>query len=160
MGIIRVTPRPGYYASMTGMEEATTPVTETDNAGMLTVSVMIGGLNDLSMTRQQSRIHRALAESMKNNGRYTRAYEYEDDRGYYIWDNFKLHQNILTSSLLMESEISILEKPLAGLAQHKWYPEDIVITYYPENRSMTTIVNLITILESRRQLIEQALQLK
>lgn len=160
MGVIRVTTRPGYYAAMEAEEAIREPEVQEELFGLVKVRMEIGGLRDWLMTRQQTRIHEVMAKAIGERGKYVREYLDSDDRGYYIWPDFELHKNVLTTRQIALSEIGILEGILVAFDVKGWVPNDIIVTYYPEKRGIETLANLVTILESRKPLIEQALMLK
>ena len=71
-----------------------------------------------------------------------------------------LHQNEISTEAFPISEIKRFESLMKAFDLEGWYPEVIVLTYYPDGGDLSTVLNLMNILESRRTLIEQALSLK
>ena len=108
----------------------------------------------------QRKIKQVIAKSLNDQGKYIHDYGYCDDRGYYSWPDFILRQNVITTRVIQQSEINILEKPLSAFAAQGWFPEDVIITFHSEKKDTATLANAVTILDSRSRLIEQALFLK
>ena len=160
MGTIRVTPRPSYYTALEVLKASRKPKAPIDMSGKLTIQIRVGGIKSPSMTSLQKQIEGVISSALGQKGRFIRAYSSYDDRGLYIWKHMTLHQNVIATKPLPIRTISILEKPLTAMREKGWYPEDIVLTYYPDGGNNRTLSNLMNILESRRSLIEQALALR
>ncbi|MBQ8986389.1 MAG: hypothetical protein IJ100_03975 [Lachnospiraceae bacterium] len=161
MGVIRVTPRPSYYAALEE-EERRKPVVEPepDPVGTLSLRFEIGGLRGLQ-TWQQREIKDVIRRGMKEKPAYVRQYNNSDDKGYYTWDGFMLRGNTVYTDRFFITDMERVLRLIRILDEEGWYPEDeMEITYYPESRDISTLFNLTNIMESRRPLIEQALSLK
>ena len=157
MGTIRVTSRPGYYATLEALQE---PETEIILNGRLSVRLDVGGVHGVLMRQKQKTIEQAVTGALHKKGRYIRQYNCPDDLGYYDWEGMTLHQNVIYLDAVPVSELNQFEKLMEALNEEGWYPEDIVLTYHPDGGDISTVYNLVTILESRRSLIEQALSLR
>ena len=162
MGVIRVTPRPSYYAALEAEKAMRAPEPEPEFilTGKVSVRMEVGGLKDVLMRHKQKRIEGVIHSALRKKGIYNYQYNNSDDRGYYSWDNLTLHGNMIYVDAMPVGELTCLEKVMDALNAEGWYPEDIVLTYFPDGGDISTVQNLVTILESRRPLIEQALSLK
>ena len=162
MGVIRVTPRPSYYAALEAETalKALEPEPEFILTGKVSVRMEVGGLRDLMMRMKQKRIEKVMSSALREKGKYVRQYNNSDDRGYYEWGEMTLHQNVVNTDPLPVGKLTILERLMSAFDEERWYPDDIVLTYYPDGGDISTVYNLVNILESRRPLIEQALSLK
>ena len=160
MGVIRVTARPSYYAALEAEKAMRAPEPEFILTGKVSVRMEVGGLKNVLMRHKQKRIERVIHSALRKKGIYNYQYNNSDDRGYYSWDNFILHGNIIYVDAMPVGELTCLEKVMDALNEEGWYPEDIVLTYFPDGGDISTVYNLVTILESRQPLIEQALSLK
>ena len=162
MGVIRVTPRPSYYAALEAEKAMRAPEPEPEFilTGKVSVRMEVGGLKDVLMRHKQKRIEGVIHSALRKKGAYNYQYNNSDDRGYYSWDSLTLHGNVIYVDPMPVGELSRLEKVMDALNAEGWYPEDIVLTYYPDGGDISTVYNLVTILESRRALIEMALQLR
>ena len=162
MGVIRVTPRPSYYAALEDEAalKALEPEPEFILTGKVSVRMEVGGLRDLMMRMKQKRIEKVMSSALREKGKYVRQYNNGDDRGYYEWGEMTLHQNVVYSDPMPVERLAVLECLMSAFNEEGWYPDDIVLTYYPDGGDISTVYNLVNILESRRPLIEQALSLK
>lgn len=162
MGVIRVTPRPSYYAALEAEKAMRAPEPEPECilTGKVSVRMEVGGLKDVLMRHKQKRIEGVIHSALRKKGIYNYRYNSSDDRGYYTWDNLTLHGNMIYVDAMPVNELYCLEKVMDALNGEGWYPEDIVLTYFPDGGDISTVYNLVNILESRRPLIEQALSLK
>lgn len=162
MGIVQVTTRPSYYAALEAENRKKKPNPESEIVltGKLMMKVVVGGLRDPMKRIQQKRIETVISSVLRQKGIYTREYNNSDDRGYYSWDGITLHQNEIFTDAFPVGEIKRFEALMNAFDAEKWYPEDIVLTYYPDGGDLSTVLNLLNILESRRPLIEQALSLR
>ena len=161
MGVIRVTPRPSYYAALetnrTAQEQEPEEIVLT---GKVSVRMEVAGLREALMRLQQKHIEDVIHSALHKKGVYHNQYNNSDDRGYYSWNNLTLHGNVIYADAMPVNELHCLEKVMDALNVEGWYPEDIVLTYFPDGGDISTVYNLYNILESRRPLIEQALSLK
>ena len=160
MGIVQVTTRPSFYAALEAENREKKSNPETVLTGKLMMKVVVGGLRDPMKRIQQKRIGRVIRSVLKEKGVFTREYNDSDDLGYYTWDGITLHQNEIITDPFPISGIRRFEALMDAFAAEKWYPEDIVLTYYLDGGDLSTAMNLLNILESRRPLIEQALSLQ
>ena len=162
MGVIRVTPRPSYYAALEAEKAMRAPEPEPEFilTGKVSVRMEVGGLKDVLMRHKQKRIEGVIHSALRKKGIYNYQYNNSDDRGYYSWDNLTLHGNMIYVDAMPVGELTCLEKVMDALNAEGWYPEDIVLTYFPDGGDISTVYNLVTILESRQPLIEHALSLK
>ncbi len=162
MGIVQVTTRPRYYAALELENERKKlePEPQIILTGKLMMRFVVGGLRDPMMRAQQMRIEKVISSVFQQKGAYIRAYNSADDLGYYQWRGITLHQNEVYTDAFPINEIKCFETLMNAFNAAKWYPEDIVLTYYPEDRDPFMVLNLMNILESRRLLIEQALSLQ
>ena len=162
MGVIRVTPRPSYYAALEAEKAMRAPEPEPEFilTGKVSVRMEVGGLKEIMMRHKQKRIEGVIHSALRKKGIYNYQYNNSDDRGYYSWDNLTLHGNMIYVDAMPVGELTCLEKVMDALNAEGWYPEDIVLTYFPDGGDISTVYNLVTILESRQPLIEHALSLK
>ena len=162
MGVIRVTPRPSYYAALEAEAalKALEPEPEFILTGKVSVRMEVGGLRDLMMRIKQKRIEKVMSSALREKGKYVRQYNNSDDRGYYEWGEMTLHQNVVNTDPVPVGKLTMLERLMSAFDEEGWYPDDIVLTYYPDGGDISTVYNLVNILESRRPLIEQALSLR
>lgn len=162
MGVIRVTPRPSYFAALEAEKAMRVPEPEPEFilTGKVSVRMEVGGLKEAMMRHKQKRIEGVIHSALRKKGIYNYQYNNSDDRGYYSWDNLTLHGNMIYVDAMPVSELTCLEKVMDALNAEGWYPEDIVLTYFPDGGDISTVYNLVTILESRQPLIEHALSLK
>ena len=160
MGVIRVTPRPSYYTAMEAEKVMKSSKPELILAGKVSLRFGVGGLKEGLKCLQQKRIEGVIHSALRKKGKYNYQYNSSDDRGYYRWDNFTLHGNKIYVDALQVGELTCIEKVMDALNEQGWYPEDIVLTYFSDDGNITTVYNLVKILESRRLLIEQALSLR
>ncbi|MBR2748325.1 MAG: hypothetical protein IKD97_00360 [Firmicutes bacterium] len=162
MGVIRVTPRPSYYAALEAEAalKALEPEPEFILTGKVSVRMEVGGLRDLMMRMKQKRIEKVMSSALREKGKYVRQYNNSDDRGYYEWGEMTLHQNVVHTEPMPVEKLTMLERLMSAFDEEGWYPDDIVLTYYPDGGDISTVYNLVNILESRRPLIEQALSLR
>ena len=160
MGVIRVTSRPSYYAALEKEKAMKEPEPEIILTGKVSVRMEIGGLKEGLKRLQQKRIKSVIHSALRKKGVYHNQYNCSDDRGYYRWNNFTLHGNMIYADAMPVNGLSCLEKVMDAFNEEGWYPEDIVLTYFPDGGDISTVYNLVTILESRKLLIEQALSLK
>ena len=162
MGIVQVTTRPSYYAALEAENRKKKPEPEPEIVltGKLSIRMEIGGLRDRLMRIQQKRIEKVTSSALREKGVYTREYNSGDDLGYYSWNGLMLHQNEIYTEAFPISEITRFEALMKAFDLEGWYPEVNVLTYYPDGGDLSTVLNLMNILESRRPLIEQALSLK
>ena len=162
MGIIQVTKRPSYY---TALEEKSVrkegkQIPKIGQNGKMMMKMTVGGLRDPMMRIQQKQIKKVISVALREKGTYTRKYNNSDDLGYYSWNGFTLHQNVIYTCAFPISEITRFETLVNALNAEGWYPDDIVLTYYSDGGDLSTVLNLVNIMESRRPLIEQALSLR
>ena len=102
-----------------------------------------------------------VASVLHDRGRYHRQYNCSDDLGYYTWENLLLHQTMLSIGPVDMTGLNHYEPLFDALADKGWRPDDeTTITYFPKSPDMPMLCNLLTIIESRRALIEQALKLQ
>ncbi|MBR4538472.1 MAG: hypothetical protein IKO52_06460 [Clostridia bacterium] len=162
MGVIRVTPRPSYHAALEAEKamRALEPEPEFILTGKVSVRMGVGGVRDVLMRYKQKRIEGVIHSALRKKGSYNCQYNSPDDRGYYSWDNLTLHGNMIYVDAMQVGELTCLEKVMDALNEKGWYPEEIILTYFPDGGDISTVYNLYNILESRRLLIEQALSLK
>ena len=162
MGVIRVTPRPSYHAALEAEKamRALEPEPEFILTGKVSVRMGVGGVRDALMCYKQKRIEGVIHSALHKKGCYKYQYNSSDDRGYYSWDNLTLHGNMIYVDAVQVGELTCLEKVMDALNEKGWYPEEIILTYFPDGGDVSTVYNLYNILESRRLLIEQALSLK
>ena len=157
MSCVRVTPRPSYYAKLAELPPEPEPIL----TGRVTICFEVDGPTDYYRTRRQAAIRDVVAMSLGQRGEYHRSYVNGDDVGYYTWDGVTLHQTQLAIGPMVTEDLPRYEPLFTALNAAGWRPEDeITITVFPENKSMPLLFNLMTILESRRPLIEQALGLR
>ena len=162
MGVIRVTSRPSYCAKQEQEESlaALKSEPETILTGKLAIEIEVGGIRDSMKQMQQKRIEKVVSSAIHEKGVYVRRYNHGDDRGYYTWEKIIVHQNSIYTTAMPVEELSFLEEIITSLAEEHWHPERVVLTFYPDGGDVTTVYNLVNILESRRPLIEQALSLR
>ncbi len=160
MGVIRVTPRPSYYTALEAEKNMKPQEPEFILTGKVSVRMEVGGLKQGLKRHQQKRIEGVIHLALHKKGIYNYQYNHSDDRGYYRWDNLTLRGNMIYVDAMPVGELTCIEKVMDALNEQGWYPEIIVLTYFPDGGDISTVYNLVKILESRRPLIEQALSLK
>lgn len=160
MGIVQVTTRPRYYAALEAEAEKSIPEPEIILTGKLVVKLEVCGMKSRNAGQIQKSIEKVVSGALREKSRYVREYNCSDDRGYYTWDKLLLHKNAIYTEAIQLNEISCLERLMEAFDKEGWYPEEIVLTYYPDGGDISTVYNLVTILESRRPLIEQSLSLR
>ena len=157
MGCIRVTPRPSYYRELALQAQPEEPILD----DKVTVCFKIAGPTGWFGTHKQAAIREVVASVLHDRGCYHRQYNYSDDLGYYTWENLLLHQTTLSIGPVEMTGLNHYEPLFDALAERCWRPDgETTITYFPKSPSMPMLCNLLTIIESRRPLIERALELK
>ena len=158
MGCIRVTPRPSYYREQALMKQD--PPEEPTLEDKITVCFRVGGIGGLLGTRKQAAIRNVVASALRDRGCYHRKYNNTDDLGYYTWENVLLHQTMLAIGPVEMSSLGEYEPLLDALANQGWTPDgETTLTFFPRENKPRTVIDLITIIESRQPLIEKALGL-
>ena len=181
MGVIRVTARPSKYAAYAeqeverirnygiqkaddgdpARERAEVQAWQTENEGRLTVRLEVGGVGDMSMQNKQKRILEVINQTLHKKGTFVRDFCSGEHDGFCQWDQFILHGNIITTAPFPLEEIDPVLRILQALDAAGWYPEHSVdVQYSAVAGGVEALYNLLTILESRRPLIEEALSLK
>ena len=160
MGVIRVTARPYYYAKLEEEKQKQPPEVEMYPSGTISLSFQVGGTGRYLGRMQQKRLRPIISSVLKSKGVYVRDYIGADNLGYYMWDELMLRGNEIFTFRMHITEIEPMLQLIRVLQEQGFYPDDeILITYYPEKTDMDTVVNLAIILDSRKELIEQALNL-
>ena len=158
MGCIRVTPRPSYYRELA--QAVPIPPEEPVLEDKITVCFKVVGLRGCLNRKKQATIRDVVASAFHDRGRFYRNYNNSDDLGYYAWDNVHLHQTTLAIGPIEMSSLGAYEPLFDALAEKGWAPaEEITLTFFPRKNEPSTVFNLITIIESRRPLVEKALGL-
>ena len=156
MGCIRVTPRPSYYRELAMNPPA--PPEEPLLDDKIAVCFRVGGIGGWLNTKKQAVIREVVASVLHDRGQYHRSYNNPDDYGYFTWDNITLHQTMLAIGPVEIRDLGRFEPIITALAEKGWSPEDeTVFTFFPRKNQPDTVFNLITIIESRRELVEKAL---
>ena len=181
MGVIRVTAYPSRYMAYEerereriraqgirependdhARERSEAMAWRKENEGLLTVRLEVGGISGLAMRYKQKRILEVMNRVLHKKGAFVRAYCNGDDYGFYQWDRFILHHNIITTTPLPLEEMEPVLKVVRALNEAGWYPEPgIEIQLSSTASGPEPTFNLVNILESRQTLIEEALSLK
>lgn len=156
MGCIRVTPRPSYYRELACKTQPPEPVI-TDR---ITICFKIKCPTACLNTKKQAAIRDVVASVLHDRGSYHRQYNHTDDLGYFTWDSVILHQTTLAIGPVDLPRLGEFEPLINALAEKGWQPDgDTAVTFFPGQRSPGILYNLVTIIESRRPLIEKALGL-
>ena len=161
MGIIQVTRRPYYYVKLEEeRREMPDPVPEIYPNGTVSFRFSVGGVSGLP-TEQRLQIKKIISSVLKQKGRFVREADSYGGSGYYEWDQMFLSHNMISTTRFHIENIDPVLNLMKALDEQGFYPEDdILITYHPELRTMSQLLNLQNILESRRPLIEEALSLQ
>ena len=160
MGVIRVTARPYYYAKLEEEKQKQAPEVEVYPSGTISMSFQVGGTGRYLGRMQQKKLRPIISSVLQSKGMYVRDYIGADNLGYYMWDELMLRGNEIFTFRMHITEIEPMLQLIRVLQEQGFYPDDeILITYYPEKTDMDTVVNLAIILDSRKELIEQALNL-
>ena len=160
MGVIRVTRRPYYYAQLEEEKKKLPPEEpEGYQTGTLSFQFSVGGMIDLP-SYQQKTLKDIISKVFKEKGRFVRERECVAG-GYYEWEKASVSGNMISvgrfDALQMEPVLELMRL----LTEQGLYPDDnIRVYYYPAKYDISLLTNLITILESRRPLIEEALTLE
>lgn len=175
MGVIQVTARPSYYAEedaqeMLRIRKYGIPTAEEleaqereeeiawtrANRGKLSVRLQVGGISDSVTRYRQKRILEVMNKALREKGRFVR----QGNDGFYRWERFTLHDDVITSVPFLLEDMEPILTVLQALDEEEWCPEnDITIGYHLDQGDLPTLCNFITILESRKPLIEEALSL-
>lgn len=156
MGCIRVTPRPSYYRelAMNPPDPPEEPILD----DKIAVCFRVGGIGGWLSTKKQAIIREVVASVLHDRGHYHHSYNNPDDYGYFTWDDITLHQTMLAIGPVEIRDLSRFEPIINALAEKGWSPDDeTVFTFFPRKNQPDTVFNLITIIESRRELVEKAL---
>lgn len=161
MGVIRVTRRPYYYTQLEEEQKRMSPPEpEVYLSGTLSFQFAVGGLNCI-MTYQQRTLRDIVSSVFKEKGRFVRETSGFDKCNFYQWEKAEVSGNYISLGRFEILEIKPVLDLLQTLDERGLYPSDnIRIFYYPENYDIQRLFNLITIIESRRPLIEEALSLE
>lgn len=161
MGVIRVTRRPYYYAQLEEKQkQVPLPEPEVYPSGTLSFQFAVGGLNCM-MTYQQRTLRDIVSSVLKEKGRFVRETSGFDKWNFYQWEKAEVSGNYISLGRFEILEIKPVLDLMQTLDERGLYPSDnIRIFYYPEYFDIQRLFNLITILESRRPLIEKALSLE
>ena len=161
MGVIRVTRRPYYYAQLEEEQKRMPPPDPVEEpSGTLSFRFMVGGLDNV-LPCQQRTLRDIVSSVFKEKGRFMREASGFDKWTYYQWEKVDVCGNCISAGRFELFEIKPVLELMKALDERGLFPyESIVIKYYPENPDMKLLFNLVTILESRRPLIEEALSLE
>ena len=158
MGCIRVTPRPSYYRELAMNPPA--PPEEPILDDKIAVCFRVGGIGVWLNTKKQAVIREVVASVLHDRGHYHRSYNNPDDYGYFTWDGIILHQTMLAIGPVEIRDLGRFEPIFNVLADKGWIPDgETTLTFFPRENKPRTVINLITIIESRQPLIEKALGL-